>query len=300
MTAGAAAVSEAWRARGNRREVLGQHLFVIDEGPRDAPAIVLLHGFPSASRDFHAVLPALAARHRVIVHDHVGFGFSDKPRDYGYSILDQADRALALWQSLGLREVSLLAHDYGCSIATELFWRRAHGGLPVTLRSATLVNSGLYYHMAGLRLAQHLLRMKATRGIFSRLSNRAMYRANMRRLWGTPGPGLDDELDVLWEMTARDNGKLALGWLSHYLEERRYIHTERWNAAIRAFDAPAHVLWGDRDPVGIPSIAEKLAAELPAATLTWLPGVGHYPMLEAPAEFARAALRFIEAHEAPA
>ncbi len=291
--------AKKWRSRGNLHNVLGHELFVVDEGPRDAPVIVLLHGFPSASFDFWKVLPQWTQTHRVIVHDHVGFGFSAKPRDYSYSILDQASHALALWQQLGINHASLLAHDYGCSIATELFWRRAHGGLPVTLHSATLVNSGLYYEMAHLRVAQHLLRLKATRGIFSRLSNRVMYRANMRRLWGSAPAGLDAELDVLWEMTTLGNGKPALGWLSHYLEERRYIHKERWASAIRSFDAPAHVLWGDRDPVGIPAIAEKLSRELPQPTLTWLPGSGHYPMLETPDEFARAALAFITAHERP-
>lgn len=273
---------------------------MIDVGPRIAPVLAVLHGFPSCSYDFWRVLPALSARYRVVVHDHLGLGYSDKPRDYSWSIVDQASMAVGLWRSLGLHDVHLLAHDYGCSVATELFHRRAGGELPVRLRTATLVNSGLYYHMAGLRLAQHLLRLKLTRPVFSRLAGRAMFKLNMRRLWGTPGPELDAELDELWAMTARDNGKLALGWLSHYLEERRWIHRERWNAAIRAFDAPAHVLWGDRDPVGIPAIAGRLAAELPDATLTWLRGVGHYPMLEAPDAFGKAVLAFVDTHAAGA
>ncbi len=283
-----------WQARGEFRDVLGHRLFVIDAGARDAPAIVILHGFPSASWDFWRVLPALARAHRVVIHDQPGFGLSAKPRDYGYSILDQADHALALWQALGVRRAHLLAHDYGCSVATELFHRRAAGGLPVELAGATLVNSGLYYDMAGLRVVQHLLRMPLTRPLASRLASRRMFRLNMRRLWGKPSAQLDAELDVLWELGSRDNGKLALGWLSHYLEERRWIHKARWNAAIRAFDAPAQVLWGDRDPVGIPAIAERLARELPHARLDWLPGIGHYPMFEAPDAFTQALLAFVD------
>lgn len=288
-----------WERRGVRHRVGGRSLFVIDTGPRAAPTIVILHGFPSASYDFWRVLPALSASHRVVVHDHLGFGYSDKPRDYSWSIVDQAAHAVMLWQALGLSEVHLLAHDYGCSIATELFHRRAQAELPITLRSATLVNSGLYYHMAGLRLAQHLLRLRYTRPLFSRLANRRMYKRSLRQLWGQPGPELDAELDVLWEMTARDDGKLALGWLSHYLEERRWIHRERWDAAIRAFDAPAQVLWGDRDPVGVPAIAERMAREFPQSTLSWLPGVGHYPMIEAPAAFAAAVLQFVDRNDGP-
>jgi pimeloyl-ACP methyl ester carboxylesterase len=283
-----------WQRRGEFRDVLGHRLFVLDTGPREAPAIGILHGFPSCSWDFWRVLPALAERYRVVVHDHVGFGLSQKPRDYSWSIVDQAAHAMVLWQQLGITRLHVLAHDYGCSVATELFHRQSQHELEIGIDSATLVNSGLYYDMAGLRLAQHLLRMPLTRPVFSRLSSRAMYKLNMRRLWGERPPGLERELDLLWEFASRDNGKLALGWLSHYLEERRYIHKERWNEAIRAFSAPSHVLWGDRDPVGVPPIAERLARELPHATLTWLPGTGHYPMLEAPQDFAREALRFID------
>jgi pimeloyl-ACP methyl ester carboxylesterase len=285
--------SREWAALGAFRDVLGHRLFVVDEGPRDAPVLAVLHGFPSASYDFWRVLPRLRERHRVVVHDQIGFGLSAKPRDYSYSIVDQATHALHLWRQLGIERVHIVAHDYGCSVATELFHRRARGDLEIGLESATLVNSGLYYEMAGLRLVQHLLRMPITRPLASRLGSKFMYKLNMRRLWGEPGPDLDAELEVLWELAARDHGKLALGWLSHYLEERRWIHEARWGAAIRTFDAPAHVLWGDRDPVGVPAIAEKLARELPNATLTWLRGVGHYPMLEAPVPFADATLAFV-------
>ncbi|MFZ5724298.1 MAG: alpha/beta fold hydrolase [Pseudomonadota bacterium] len=287
-----------WEKRGRIREVAGRRLFVIDEGPRDAPVIAVLHGFPSASYDFWRVLPQLAERHRVVIHDHLGFGFSEKPLHYGYSIIDQTTQALLLWQSLGLRHVHVLAHDYGCSIATELFHRHSHRELSLQIDSATLVNSGLYYDMAGLRLAQHLLRLKWTRPVFSRLAGRGMYKLNMRRLWGTPGRELDAELDELWAMTVRDGGKPVLGRLSHYLEERRWIHRDRWRTAISAFNRPVHVLWGDRDPVGVPAIAVKLDHDLQQPTLSWLPGVGHYPMIEAPAAFATAALRFIDSQPA--
>lgn len=284
----------AWQQAGRFIDVNGHRLFVVDQGPRDAPVIAVLHGFPSCSWDFWRVLPALTVRYRVVLHDHIGLGLSEKPRDYSYSILDQATHATALWQQLGISRVHLLAHDYGCSVATELFHRRLQGDPGVLIDSATLVNSGLYYDMADLRIAQHLLRMPWTRGVVSRLSGRAMFKLNMRRLWGERPADLDTELDLLWEFASRDGGKQALGWLSHYLEERRYIHKERWNHAIRRFDAPAHVLWGDRDPVGVPAIAEKLARELPQATLTWMHGAGHYPMLETPGVFSREALRFID------
>lgn len=288
--------ARAWRERGRDINVLGRRVFMIDEGPRDAPAIVVLHGFPSASFDFWKVLPELAAHWRVILHDHVGFGYSSKPVGYSYSIVEQADTALSLWQLLGVRVAHVLAHDYGCSVATELMMRRKLGASPVAFASMTLVNSGLYYDMADLRVAQHLLRMPLTRPLATLLGGGTMYKINMRRLFATRPPELEAELDLLWEMTSADDGRRALGDLSHYLEERRWIYRERWDAAIRSFDPPSHVLWGDLDPVGVPAIARKLSSELPRARLTWLQGVGHYPMLEAPERFVAAAAGFFRAN----
>jgi pimeloyl-ACP methyl ester carboxylesterase len=59
--------------------VPGQKLFYREVGPRDAPTIVLLHGFPSSSHMFRKLIPQLADRFHVIAPDYVGFGYSDAP-----------------------------------------------------------------------------------------------------------------------------------------------------------------------------------------------------------------------------
>ena len=96
-------------------------IFVIDT-EKDSPkeTLVILHGYPTSSFDYYKVLPELSKRYRVILHDHVGLGFSDKPIDYSYSLKDQATIALQLWKQLELKKVTLLAHDYGTSVATEI------------------------------------------------------------------------------------------------------------------------------------------------------------------------------------
>ena len=69
----------SWRRRGERRSIFGHELFFVDEGPSVGPPLLVLHGFPSSSLDFHRAFPWLVERHRVVIHDHPGFGFSDKP-----------------------------------------------------------------------------------------------------------------------------------------------------------------------------------------------------------------------------
>src|SRR5689334_12977633 len=89
----------SWQARGRRQRVFGHDVFVIEEGPRDDRApLLVLHGFPSSSFDFHLVLSILASKRRVIVHDHIGFGLSAKPERYSYSLIEQAEAAVAVWR----------------------------------------------------------------------------------------------------------------------------------------------------------------------------------------------------------
>jgi pimeloyl-ACP methyl ester carboxylesterase len=73
----------------------------------------------------------LAKSRRVIVHDHLGFGLSDKPAEYSYSLMEQAAYAVGVWRKLGIRRGHLLANDYGTSVATELLARHVRGMLPI-------------------------------------------------------------------------------------------------------------------------------------------------------------------------
>ena len=87
-----------------------------------SPKIAILHGYPSGSYDYYATIQIWTTQYRVVVHDHLGLGLSDKPEEYSYSLIEQADMALALWQKLGLKEVHLLGHDYGTNLSDTDKW----------------------------------------------------------------------------------------------------------------------------------------------------------------------------------
>lgn len=282
---------DGWRDRGRLLEVLGRTVFVVDAGPRDAPPLLVLHGFPTSSLDFRSVLEPLAEHHRVIVHDHLGFGLSDKPLDYSYSLLEQAEVALAVWRALGVDHGHVVAHDYGTSVATELVARRERGGLPVALDALTLANGSVHLELAKLSLPQRLLRSKVLGPTFAALGSRAVFKLQLRRIFGRPDAVNDRELDLAWEALAWNGGKRRLAPISSYLDERMRFWN-RWIGALSRLDRPTHVLWGRRDPIAVPAIAEALASEIPDATLTWLDELGHYPMLESPARWAEAVLAF--------
>ena len=169
MTAVQNSLIEAWRTRGQEVRVLGRRLFCVDAGPRDAEPILVLHGFPSSSLDFHRVIDRLAKSYRVVVHDHLGFGLSDKPEEYSYSLIEQAEHAVTLWRELGITSGHLVAHDYGTSIAAEILARRERGMLDFAPKSVTLSNGSVLIELAGLRLSQRIARSPLLGPAFGRL-----------------------------------------------------------------------------------------------------------------------------------
>lgn len=282
----------AWRARGETVGLHGHGVFFVDEGPRDAPVLLFLHGYPTSSHDLAPALPGLTADHRVIAHDHLGFGLSDKPVDYGYSLMEQADQALALWRHLGIERAHLVAHDYGTSVATELLARRERGLLPLQLESVTLCNGSMHIELADLRVVQVLLRNEWTGPLAAKLTSRALFAVNMRRILARRAVFDDAAIDTMWALLTRADGRARMPQITQYLNERRRFW-HRWIGALTRLDLPCHVVWGREDPVAVPAIGQQVADETPGARLTWLDGLGHYPMVEDPEAWAYAVLGFL-------
>jgi pimeloyl-ACP methyl ester carboxylesterase len=288
----------AWQARGRRVRIFGRELFVVREGDGAPAPLLVLHGFPTSSFDMRAALPRLAAERPVIVHDHLGFGLSDKParkpadhvgrEAFSYSLLEQAEMALGLWRELGVTRGHLLGHDYGTSVVTELLALRERGLLPLEILSVTLCNGSVHRELAHLTLAQKALLHPQVGPLFARFSNPRVFAAQMRRIVGEPRSLDDRELASLYAGIEHDGGRLLLPAISSYLDERVRFR-ERWIGALTRLDVPTHVLWGRRDPIAVPAMAEQLAREIPGATLTWLDELGHYPMIEDAARWANAA-----------
>ncbi|RME52669.1 MAG: alpha/beta hydrolase [Deltaproteobacteria bacterium] len=281
-----------WLERGTYRRVGGWEIFLRDTGPSDPrEVVVVLHGFPTSSFDWHRILPILAGERRVILFDLPGFGFSEKPVSYGYALFEQADLVEVLLRELGVEEpVHLVAHDMGTSIACELLARRALGLHHVPIRSLVLMNGSVYIEMAHLTPSQRLLR-SALGPLFARWATRRLFHFQMGRIVGRPlSP---TELEAMWAQLRFRNGTARLPQIIRYLEERwRFRH--RWIGALRTLDIPTLVLWGVCDPVARFAIGKRLAREIPHAHLEPLDGVGHYPPLEDPGRTGEALLRFLD------
>ena len=106
---------EQWKNKGGYDKVLGHQIFTQEEGSGET--ILLIHGFPTASWDWWQMWSDLASRYHVLALDMLGFGYSNKPKDQKYSILEQADIIEAFLDQKDVKHVKILSHDYGDTVA---------------------------------------------------------------------------------------------------------------------------------------------------------------------------------------
>lgn len=103
-------------------KVDGVNMFYREAGPADAPAVLLLHGFPTSSHMFRNLLPALADRYRVIAPDYPGYGQSDMPprEKFEYTFDHFAELVDGLLDQLGVKTYAMYVMDYGAPVGWRL------------------------------------------------------------------------------------------------------------------------------------------------------------------------------------
>lgn len=288
-------LAAAWEAAGERIEVEGRSVwFRLAEGAaeRGEPPLLVLHGFPTSSVDWHPVLGALRAERDVVLVDVTGFGLSDKP-DRRYGIRLWADDVEAVVAHLGIGAVDLVTHDMGDTVGGELLARDLEGALGFSVRRRVLTNGSIYIDMAHLTDGQQLLlalpdavepQVGADGGV--------AFRGGVHRTFAPGAPDDDPVLDAATVLAARSDGLALLPRTIRYIEDRR-AEESRFTGAIETHPSPLGIVWGVEDPVAVHAMALRLAEQVPEARLVSLDGVGHYPMVEAPERFVAAVLELL-------
>lgn len=276
-----------WREQGSLVEIGGHRLFVSGSG--QGPPLLCLHGFPTASFDYARLMPLLAPHFRLLTFDFLGFGYSDKPRPYAYSLYEQAELAEEVAARHGCSEVALLGHDMGSSVALVLLQR---GRLRVS-RLILLNGSILLEHYQPL-ITQRLLLHPICGPLLSGLgiARKSIFARQFGRLFPHPIP--QAEIAAFWSLIAHNQGAQINHMLIQYLNERKR-HELAWLDALAAHPAPLQLIWGQRDPVSVPRIAEAVLRKRPDARYVPLADIGHYPQWEAPQTVAREIRAFLSA-----
>lgn len=285
---------ETWRSSGHTLNYRDHDIFYQDLG--SGPALLLLHGYPTASWDWVHLAGPLSARYRVIAPDFIGFGFSAKPADYDYSIVDQADLVASLLDRLGVDEVLVVAHDYGDTVTQEMIARHdervAAGASGLILRGACLLNGGLFPETH-----YPLMLPKLLAGPFGRIAaamvNRRTFATNLRTVFGNETQLTDEEIDEFYELVTCNGGKRVVHKLIRYMAERREKR-ERWVGALQNTRVPLKLVNGSADPVSGDHMVAHYRLTVPQDDITEMPEIGHWPQVEDPEGVLEALQPFLE------
>ena len=277
-----------WIAAGSWRNLAGHRIFVRAQAASGRPPLLLIHGYPTASYDWHFVWPRLAARYSVYACDMLGFGLSDKPRSSDYPIALQADICQALLADSGVAAAHVLAHDYGVTVAQELLAREREGSL--RLQSLCFLNGGLFPETHRARPIQKLLAMPVVGTFLARTMSYAKFEAAMLRISGRHPPSRE-ELQDLWVLVEREEGRQALARLINYMAQRRR-NRARWVGALVESSVPRRLICGAADPVSGAHLADRYRQLVPDPDVVVLEGIGHYPQLEDPDRVVNEYFRF--------
>lgn len=276
-----------WRKRSRTFVFRGQTIRYWTVGQGEP--LLLIHGFPTASWDWHYLWQPLAQRYRVIACDMLGFGDSAKPRNHTYSLLEQADLQQALLAHLQVEQaVHIFAHDYGDSVAQELLAR--HYEKRIEVASCVFLNGGLFPETHRPLLMQKLL-LSPIGWLLGRAFSREALVKGFRQIFGPLTQPTESELDDYWSLVDSNHGPRILHKLITYIPERR-VQRDRWVAAMQRGDIPLRVIDGAFDPISGVHMVERYRELIPDADTILLPGIGHYPQTEAPVQVLKHYLAF--------
>ncbi|WRZ87922.1 alpha/beta hydrolase [Streptomyces sp. NBC_01007] len=252
-------------------------IHVCQGGPRDAPALLLIHGSASSTRSWNPMVPLLTGSHRVIRIDLLGHGRSAKPADRSYAIPDQARRTGVALDRLGVEHAVVVGHSSGGVVAVALAEQR-----PDLVTALALVNTGpgLDAFIAPESAATGPTQWPPTDEQIRRFASTAFSRAGYQ----IP-PELLDEVRCMTHHTFTTTMRAT----------RSYLEQRALPDRLAVLAKPLLVIFGENDRRWRSSSAFDYHA-VPGAKVELLPGLGHSPLLEDPPRTATPLLAFTAIH----
>ena len=266
-----------------RLMVQQQPVFVQDSGPRDAPVILLLHGFGASLQAWDDWAPALEKNLRVLCIDIPGFGLSGPAVNQDYSDAADVARVIAVMDQLGVQQVIVAGHSMGGRIAWNLAAAHPERVSKLVLLSPdgfpdpNAKSDKTYEVPALLGLLPYSLPKWALR-------------------MGGVAPAFADDSQLTPQMMQRYHDMmLAPGVRTALLERMRQTRNSDPVARLKSITVPTLLIWGEKDAFIPVSNAQDYLKAMPQAKLVTLPGVGHVLHEEAPQASVQAVLDFLSA-----
>jgi pimeloyl-ACP methyl ester carboxylesterase len=287
--------ADDWRSRGGcfswrpaHEDVASVDIFHVELGDPDAPVLVLLHGWPTSSIDWSAVAQRLSTRFRVCALDFPGYGFSDKPRGWGYSLArDEELVEFYISERIGADAPVMVSHDRGDSVALLHAARCADGRSATRPGHLLLSNGNIFLPLSNLTWAQRqMLDPQSWPKIRAALTPSGLAAGLGASTFSPPRKPGDPEVEALSATLSHNDGISVLHETIQYLVERS-VHEQKWLAALAAAPFPVTMIWGLNDTVSPPRVASYvwhgyLMRSHGANRLYFIPDANHYLQVDRP------------------
>jgi pimeloyl-ACP methyl ester carboxylesterase len=295
-TASTAAQAPAERGptiRYRTMNIDGVNVFYREAGPVDAPAVVLLHGFPSSSNMFRNLIPALEHRYRVIAPDYPGFGHSDMPdrATFRYSFARFADLTNTLLTRLGVARYALYVMDYGAPVGYRLAIKHPERVTALVIQNGNAYEEGLRefwtpiktYWASGRPADREALRAGTTLA-----ATRSQY------VDGVADPSRIDPSAWVYDQALLDRPGNVEIQLDLFYDYRTNLDLyPQFQEFFRQRQTPALIVWGKNDVIFPSEGARAYLQDLPNAELHLLDS-GHFALEDQGDEIARLMLSFLD------
>jgi pimeloyl-ACP methyl ester carboxylesterase len=275
----------------HRAIVDGIGVFYREAGPKDAPTIVLLHGFPSSSREFDTLIPLLAIRYHLIAPDFPGFGQSDAPAPslYTYTFDHLAQTTDRLLAQLNIDRSVFFLHDYGGPVGFRIMLMHPERVQALIVQNANAYTEGLGPKWTGI--AKYWSERSAHPEVFDTfVSSQA---AEQRHTSGTSHPERYDPdtwTDEYAHLSKPGQREIQADLLYDY--RTNVASYPAWQAWLREHKPPILVVWGKNDPSFIAAGGEAYKRDAPDAEIHLL-DAGHFALDEKNDEIAALILAFL-------
>lgn len=278
-------------------KVDGLEVFYREAGPKDAPTILLLHGFPTSSHMFRELIPLLADRFHLVAPDYPGFGYSATPSvtEFNYTFDHLADVMQDFTDAIGLKSYALYLQDFGGPVGFRLATRR-----PERVRALFIQDANAYTEGVTPELHDILVRLHTDRSAEMRQKAAALFElpyTKRQYLEGVADPARvspDAWQHAQWGMDRPGNKEIQYALHSNYATN--FDRYDEWHAYFRKNQPPTLVMWGKGDFVfGVPG-AEAYRKDLKTIELHVMNDAAHFALETNVQEIAGYIRHFADEH----
>jgi pimeloyl-ACP methyl ester carboxylesterase len=274
------ATPDASRVTYHTTQVDGLKIFYREAGPKNAPALVLLHGYPSSSHMFRNLIPALSDKYHVIAPDYPGFGFSDSPspEQYAFTFDHLADTVDHFLGQQGITKYSIYVQDYGAPVGFRLATRHPDRVQAIISQNGNAYDEGLAPFWAEFLYPYWKDPNPTTEAKVRQILTPDLTRFQYAQGFRNPEDVSPDSY-TFDQMTLDHPGNDKVQLALFYDYRKNPPLYPAWHEYLRKYQPPVLAVWGKNDPVFLPAGAEAFAKDDPRTEVHLL-DTGHFALEE--------------------